>query len=181
MLTGEMGRLYAENWEAPDLLCLNATDTNAAKRIGFGGAVGDYLVELFCTDGMEILHLTQANNGNGAFSYLLPDAEDLYEFTLTRDCGVGGRDARRRGETFSAVAVRYEGAVNRLWLQEAEIVDELPDGTPIRRAKAGAPCLAYPVFGEDVLRRLDACRDPEFPMCTFDVTVDNDGTVRKLA
>ncbi len=182
-LEAHMDRIFNESWQAPDLLCLSVSDENSgeAPYAGFGGPAGDYLIELFRTDDKEILHLTQANNGDGALSWLLPECENQYDFTLTRDRGVGGTLAPRRGETFTAEVVRYDRERYCLWLQEAEIVDEYEDGSPVWRAKAGAPCLAYPISGKDAILSLRACRDPEFPMDIFDVTVDENGAILMIA
>ncbi len=179
-LRASMEHLYAESWQTPDLLCLSTSDEEAAERIGFGGAVGDYLVELFRTDGKEILHLTQANNGDGALSYLLPECDGQYDFTLTRDVGFGEENSLRRGETFCAEVVRYDRARYCLWLQEAQTVDEYPGGGEVRRARPNAPCLPYPISGKDAILSLRACRDPEFPMYICDVTVGGDGVIQLI-
>ncbi len=176
----EMGRLFAESWESPDLLCLRTDDPAVTELVGFGGSVGDYLVELFRTDGEEILHLVQANNGDGALSTLLADGSGAwqYEFTLTRAQGACENGSCLRGMTFPAEAVRFDGQT--LWLREARIVEEDPALGTVWSARWNKPCLAYHVTGEEALQTLRACKDSAHPMRFFSVTVDADGTVAKL-
>ena len=165
-LTAVPDRLYAKDWESEDLLCLYTEDSAAVERIGFGGGVGDYLIELFRTDGEEVLHLTQMNNGDGALSFLLPDTGGVrYDYVFTRDRGAAERGVRRLNASFPARVVKLDGGV--CWLQEAEAVDEYPGGGALWRADPDAPCLAYPVAGENAA----------YPMGIYEVSVNGNGEI----
>ena len=162
------GRLYASEWEAPDLLCLTAESSTLIERLGFGPNVGDYGVELFRTEGEEILHLTQRNNGDGALGALLPDT--AYDYVFTRDTGAGETGARRRGMSFAAELVKYDRDAGLCWLREAELVESDPSIGDVWRPKPYAPCLAYPVSSS-------AAPDETYPMCFRSVTTDRDGMI----
>lgn len=178
----ETDRLYAGEWDGPDMLCLTTDDPAAATEIGFDGAVGDYLVELFRTDEEEILHLIQANNGDGALRALLPDAETAgkFDYVFTRSAGLEGNGARRWGVTFPAELVRYDTSSGICWLREAKIVDEWEDGSPVWRANPHAPCLAYPVTGGDVSRLFGTSGNVVYPMEIYEVSVNNDGEIQSV-
>ena len=179
LLTGGLDRLYARDWEPEDLLCLRTEDSAAVERIGFDGAVGDYLIELFRIDGEEILHLTQMNNGDGALSFLLPEAGDArYDYVFTRSRGIAEAGARWRDETIPARVVKYDG--NVCWLREAEVVDEYPGGGAVWRAKAHAPCLAYPIADQNAAQILRSGRDTAYPMEIYDVSVNAEGAITGL-
>ncbi|MBQ8935391.1 MAG: hypothetical protein IJ049_03190, partial [Oscillospiraceae bacterium] len=84
---------YSEDWisGAPDLLALEKDDYNnihdwsALPDWYTSDDLGDYAVFALQLDGEQILYLTQANNGDGALSWLLPCAdENTYEFMLHR-------------------------------------------------------------------------------------------------
>lgn len=182
-------RLYAGEYRTPDLLCLRVDNEYTAgllggsgRSFGFTDSAGDYLIELYQTDGEEILRLTQANNGDGYLGVALqaPEGRDTYSFTLTRARGCGAAGARRRSATFPAVAARWDRDDGILWLQEAEQVDELEDGSPVYRAVPSAPCLAYPIGGSDVAQALTGGGDDAHPLVLLSVTVDRDGTVTRV-
>ena len=166
----------------PDLLELNTDDPAAAERIGFSGGVGDYLVELFRTDGEEILHLTQVNNGDGALTSLLPCPEGrwAYEFVLTRSRGAAEPGARRRNATFPAEAVKFDRDNGLLWLQEAEIADEGEDGSPVWRANPKAPCLAYSLADKGIRDNVSRSWDTDYPMTVYHVSVDGNAAVTRM-
>lgn len=163
----ELDRLYADEWDAPDLLCL---------RTGDGGSTGDYLVEVLRTDGEELLHLTQANNGDGALSRLLPGAEDSYDFVLVRDRGIGATGARRRDVTIPAEVARYDRDEGVCWLREAKASGEWEDGSARLLSNVNAPCLAYPC-AVPAASVLETGGNPEHPMMLCNVTIDPDGVI----
>lgn len=173
-LTAVPDRLYAKDWESEDLLCLYTEDSAAVERIGFGGGAGDYLIELFRTDGEEVLHLTQMNNGDGALSFLLPDAEGVrYDYVFTRSRSAAEPGARRLNADFPARVVKCDDGL--CWLREAEIVDEYPGGGALWRANPQAPCLAYPVANEDAAQILREGRI--YPMEIMNVSVNGNGAI----
>lgn len=146
-LDWELGRIFREEYETPDLLCLRTEQSTDTGALAFDGSAGDYLIDLYRTDGEEVLHLTQANNGDGALSYLLSGASPetwKYDFVLTRAQGVGASASRYRDMTFPAAAVRYDDENGGLWLRKAEIADAYEDGSPVWRPAANAPCVRYP-------------------------------------
>ncbi len=167
--TWELDSIYAGDWEAPDLLCLRTAD---------GTSAGDYLLNVFRTDGEELLYLVQANNGDGVLSDILPgngSGETQYSFTLGRSHGAALPGAMRRGETFPAFVVRYDRDRYCLWMQEAAVVDQDESGADILRAAPNAPCLPYHITGRDAILSLRACDDPAYPMQVFEATVDENG------
>lgn len=174
-------RLYAELWESCDLLCLTNTDDKLRERYGTSG--GDYLVELTHTGEEDVLYLLQANNGDAA----LPEAfrfgreEPAYSFTLTRAQGAGAAyNARLRGTTFVAEAVRYEEESGVVWLREAKLADDGDEVIgSVWRAKYAAPCLAYPVTGADALAELQHAG--AYPVTMYKVTVNSAGEVESLS
>jgi hypothetical protein len=172
----ETERLFAGEYDLPDLLCLTSEDEDTVRRVGMDGSMGDYLFELFQTDGQELLLLRQANNGDGALSVLLPGPRDQYAFALVRFEGVADRHARLRGETFTAEAVRYDAESGVLWLQEAVAVDTFEDGSPFYRASRYAPCIGYPIDAAAA----SMLPDGEYPMRFYSVTVDGDGVITGL-
>ena len=174
-------RLFAGEYDAPDLLALTTDQDEVKAKLGFNGSVGDYLVDLYRTDGVELLRLTQVNNGDGALSRLLPGAKDTDSgFTFIRFEGTGKPGPRRRNTTFPAQVVRYDRPTYSLWLQEMEVADTQEDGSPLYRPIAHAPCMAYPIANKDAILPLRACDDPGYPMTQFDVTVDNEGKITFL-
>ncbi len=181
-LVWHLDRLYAEEYQKPDLLCLSVGDEYTAARLGVSGSAGDYLVELYHTDGEEILELTQANNGDGYLggALLEPDARGTHRFVLTRSRGIGDMGARRRGATFTAAAVRWDRDAGMLWLRETEQTGEYEDGSAVYCAAPTAPCLAYPVEAQTVEKALHGVGDAEHPLCMVTVDVDRNGTVTRV-
>ncbi|MBQ9459861.1 MAG: hypothetical protein IJU66_08025 [Oscillospiraceae bacterium] len=175
-LSAKTDHLFAGEYDLPDLLCLSAGDEDTAQRVGMTGSLGDYLFNLVRTDGQELLLLTQANNGDGALSALLPEAREKYSFALVRFRGVAEHTARLRGETFAAEAVRYDAENGLLWLQEAKIVDSYEDGSPVYRSAKNAPCIGYPIGSAGVSAELGG----EYPLRCFSVTVDENGVITGL-
>ena len=158
-----------------------AVDDKLRERYGTSG--GDYLVELTHTGEEDVLYLLQANNGDAA----LPEAfgfgreEPAYSFTLTRAQGAGAAyNARLRGTTFVAEAVRYEEESGAVWLREAKLADDGDEVIgSVWRAKYAAPCLAYPVTGADALAELQHAG--AYPVTMYKVTVNNAGEVESLS
>jgi len=176
-LTATPGRLYSDEWEAPDLLCLTTEDAAVTEALGFGPNVGDYGVELYRTEGEELLRLTQRNNGDGALGALLPDADGgwAYDFVFARSRGAGDTGARRCGVSFPAVVARYDRDSGLCWLREAEIAESEPSVGDVWRAKTDAPCLACPVTA-DAAAALSGAR----PMLLCRVTTGMDGAVARI-
>ena len=172
-----LDRLYSGEWDAPDLLRLSTAEEDAVR------SEGDYLTQLFRTDGEELLMLTQANNGDGVLSTLLPGAEEPWttSFTFRRWNGTGQAGAVRRAAAFPAIVVRRDRASGCLWLQEAEKADEYPDGGIVWRANPDAPCLPYPIAGEDVVLSLREGPDADYPMRIYTVSVNRNGEVERIA
>ncbi len=83
-------RLNADENEAPDLLCITergwADDESVFEILPDWMTVnlGDYLASYVQLDGEQLLTLNQANNGDGALSYVLPGGEGKYTFHLVR-------------------------------------------------------------------------------------------------
>nr|MCR5825167.1 hypothetical protein [Oscillospiraceae bacterium] len=92
LLETALDRLYADEWRAPDLLCLRSEDPVVTEALGFGGSVGDYGVALFRTDGETLLCLTQQSNGDGALGALLPDETGAPARTLVFSRSGGAAD-----------------------------------------------------------------------------------------
>lgn len=175
-------RLHAEEWETPDLLCLEADDpdTVAALR-GMSGSVGDYYVERFRTDGETILRLSQVNNGDAALDMLVPhQAQWMTEFTLHSYVGAAEPVAPLRNIVLTAEIVKVDAENNVVWLQEAVARYETEDMSPTFRANPYAHCVACPLASAGLLKAFEDCRDPEYPMKTFQVTIDRGGFVAKL-
>ncbi len=179
-LKTELGRLYADTYEEPDLLMLETCDAETEELINMKGAAGDYRIERYRTDGQEILHLIQANNGDGALGALLPAEENRFDYTFVRHTGTAASGPVRRNAEFSAVAVRYDKDRNTIWLTEAEEVDEYPGGGYIYGAVPDAECLEYPLTGMEAFSMLRGLGDPEYPMTVFRVNTDPEGSVTVL-
>ena len=171
-----LDRLYAEQWETPDLLRLRTEDAELTALLGYGPDVGDYAVELYRTEGEELLRLTQCNNGDGALGALLPGAEgsERYDLVFHRSRGAQDTGARRYGMTFEANVVRFDRDAGLCWLRAAERVESEPAVGDVWRAKPYAPCLAYPIAPE-AAEELD-----RYPMLLCAVTTDRDGTIVAL-
>ena len=178
-LKWSMDRLHAETWETPDLLCLETTEElQTLNGLNIGDSVGDYYVERFETDGETILHLSQVNNGDAAFDMLIPhQAQWMTEFVFHRYTGVSTPAALLRNIVLTAEIVKTDAAQNVVWLQEAEAKYELDDMTPTYRAKPYATCYACPLASPTLLDAFAQCPDAEYPMATFQVTIDRDGFV----
>ena len=85
-------RIYADKDAAPDLLVTKKNDKNdycwTLLPSWFGENTGDYLLRAIQLDGEQLLTLTQANNGEGALNWVLPEAgARQHEFTLIRYTG----------------------------------------------------------------------------------------------
>ena len=85
-------RIYSGDDEAPDLLITKKYNKDEycwqLLPAWFGDNTGDYLVSAVQLDGEQLLTLQQANNGEGALSWVLPGAgENDHEFTLIRYTG----------------------------------------------------------------------------------------------
>ncbi len=175
------GRLYADEYEEPDLLMLETCDEETEQAINMSGPAGDYRVERFRTDGQEIVHLIQANNGDGALDALLPEHEEnSFHYTLVRYAGAGRTGAVRRSAEFTAKAVRYDQENGAVWLQEAEELDEYPGGGTIYGADPGKKCLKYELSGMEAFAMLRELGDPVYPMTVFRVITDQNGCVEAL-
>lgn len=177
VMDSALDRLYADEWEAPDLLCLRSDDPVVLSAMGFAaGGVGDYYVELYRTDGEELLHLTQANNGDGALGALLQDKDGAwrYDFVFTRARGAGSTGARRYSASFPAVVAKYDAEGGVCWLREAALLESEPALGDVWHAATGAPCLAYPI-APDAAAELGT-----YPMVLRRVTTDGSGTITKL-
>lgn len=179
----EFDWLYAGDWQAPDLMCLSSGDERVSVLLGYSGGAGDYIISVYRTDGEELLHLTQANNGDAILDKILPGTADKgqFDFTFFRSSGAGSEGAYRRNASFVAVAARYDVGRGTVWLREAEQVDVYEDGRPFMRAARSAPCLEYRISSAEAERLLASCRDSARPMCLFNVTTDSDGTVTQLS
>lgn len=177
-LTAAPGRLYVPDWDAPDILTLSAEDPAVTERIGFGPSAGDYLPELFRTDGEELLRLTQTNNGDGALEFLLPDdgAPRRSDYVFTRSRGAAEKGVPERGLTFPAVVAKYDAEKDIYWLRRAEIVDFVEDA-PVYRAVRSAPCVAYDAGGA---RLPQGSRDTDRPMALCLVTVNAEGAAERF-
>ena len=89
-------RLNAKEQDPPDLLCFSS----AVEALPEGVPdtcfpdpyrLGDYLIETKQSGGEQSLTLTQANNGEGILSYLIPGADEhTYQFTFVRYQGADG-------------------------------------------------------------------------------------------
>ena len=182
LLNWTMERLHAEEYETPDLLCLKAEAPETAEALnGMQGNVGDYYLERFRTDGETILHLSQANNGNAALETLIPHQEQwLTEIVLHRYEGVAETVAPLRNIVLTAEVVKADAAQNAIWLQSAEARYEWDDMTPVYRAAPYAPCVCCPLSTPELFRAFETCRDPEYPMTAFQVTIERDGYVTAL-
>ena len=178
-LKWSMDRLHAEEWETPDLLCLETTEElRTLNGLNIGDSAGDYYVERFETDGETILHLSQVNNGDAALDMLIPhQAQWMTEFVFHRYTGVSTPAAPLRNIVLTAEIVKTDAAQNVVWLQEAEAKYELDDMTPTYRAKPYATCCACPLASPTLLDAFAQCPDTEYPMATFQVTIDRDGFV----
>lgn len=177
LMDSALDRLYAAEHQAPDLLCLRSDDPVVLNAMGFAaGGVGDYRVELYRTDGEELLRLTQANNGDGALGALLPDEDGAwrYDFTFTRARGASETGSRRYGMSFPAIVARYDAASGVCWLREAECIESEPSVGDVWRAAYGAPCLSYHI-APDAASGLGAR-----PMALRRVTTDGSGAITKL-
>ena len=176
-------RFFADEWHSPDLLSLRSVDKATVKKTGMKGSAGDYLMEFYLTEGDTILHLEQINNGDGALNSLMRDKSDGYvtEFDLHRYYGNALPGALAKSMTFPARVVRYDEKAGTLWLQEAEITDEMEDGSPWYTVKGDAICLEYPIGSESVKQWLEKLPRPDLPMQIMEVTVDAEGAVTALA
>lgn len=179
-LTSKLEHLHTETWETPDLLCLTAEDADTIAALqGMGGNVGDYYIERFQTDGEDILHLTQVNNGDAALDILLPhQSEFLFDVVLHSYHGAAEPAAPLRNVTLTAKVAKVESARNVIWLREAQAYewDEL---TTLYCVKPAAACAACPLASPELLRAFADC-DAEYPMKTCRVTIDRDGLVTAL-
>lgn len=177
MVTEEDGRRLYADWDRtytlpyglPDTLCLSVPDGQGGRT-----AAGDYRVDLYRTDGLELLRLTQLNNGDGILSAIVPGMEGRTAFTLVRWQGAGEPGARLRNVTVPAVLVRTEDT-GLLWMQEAEQADVREDGSPVYLPIPGAPCLGYETDPEA------AVPDAPWPMEFCMVSVDRNGVVYGIA
>ncbi|MBE7008355.1 MAG: hypothetical protein E7422_04310 [Ruminococcaceae bacterium] len=179
-----LDRLYAETYQSPDLLCLSTEQPIGEGGIVFNGSAGDYLIELDRTDGEEVLHLVQANNGEGVLSYLFTGKspeEWEYDFVFTRARGAGSAALGRRGTSFPAVAVRYDSDSGTLWLRDAEVVDSYEDGSTVWRASHYTACVAYPVTEQAAGMLASERRDDTYPFHVARYTVDQNGVVTGVA
>ena len=92
-----LDRLYAEDTEAPDLLVLEKYAEQDSAYADYpqlsGLSLGDYLITAEQQEGVQVLRLDQANNGDGILSYILPDSEYSYGFTFYRFIGTPGPEA----------------------------------------------------------------------------------------
>ena len=178
-LKWDMARLHAEDWEAPDLLCLETDDPQTVAALnGMSGSAGDYYVERFDTDGEKILHLSQVNNGDAALDTLIPhQAQWMTDFTLHFYSGAAQPAVPLRNIALTAEIVKTDAARNVVWLQEAEARYERDDMVPTYRAKPDAACVACPLASQGLLNAFSQCPDPEYPMTAFQVTIDRDGFV----
>ncbi len=84
-------RYMAEEDETPDIIALAARGYTEDDSVwdclpkGFGSKnMGDYAISILQLDGEQLLRLSQANNGDGALSYVFPGGEGKYSFTLIR-------------------------------------------------------------------------------------------------
>ena len=172
----ELSWLYNDEWQSPDLLCLTSDDP-ALTALGFENGAGDYGIELYRTDGEELLRLTQRNNGDGALGALLPDGDGAwrYDFVFSRADGVAGVGVRRYGLSFPAVVARYDGDAGRCWLREAEIIDSDGQSGDVWRAREFAPCLSYHITAEAAKALQGA-----YPMALCRVTTDGSGKIVAL-
>lgn len=174
-----MERLHAEEWETPDLLCLEAEDPKTVAALnGMEGSAGDYYVERFRTDGETILHLSQVNNGDAALDMLIPhQAQWMRDFVLHFYSGAATPAAPLRNIVLMAEIVKTDAQQNVVWLQEAEARYESDDMSPTYRAKPYATCVACPLSSSALLDAFAQCPDKEYPMTVFQVTIDRDGFI----
>ena len=179
-LGAEPGWLYSSEWETPDLLSLSVDGEYTEEQLGLSGPVGDYRLELFRTDGLELLRLVQVNNGDGILSTLFPDSERLTAFTLRRWTGAGQPGAKLRDMTANMTAVRYDRDANLLWLQAAEAIDVREDGSPVYRSAPGAACLPYTLAAWDAAQPLWNTDDTTVPMRVYEVAIDAAGQVARI-
>ena len=145
-------RIFAEEWEAPDLMCLERA---AYYETGWTPLpdwytvddFGDYLISAVQLDGEQVLYLNQANNGEAALGYLLPNGgEDVHSVTLHRFRGAGTEEPQdleggvdpRAEEPAGAPAVETDG-----WVDSA-----LP--YLIRVAEPPVPYYAGPGYGYEI-------------------------------
>ncbi|MBR3569633.1 MAG: hypothetical protein IKN96_02375, partial [Oscillibacter sp.] len=85
-----------------------------------------------------------------------------------------------RNIVLTAEIVKVDAENNVVWLQEAVARYETEDMEPTYRAKPYAHCVACPLASAGLLEAFEDCRDSEYPMKTFQVTIDRGGFVAKL-
>ena len=88
-----MEHILVPDTATADGISLTCFDEDTLSQLPTGvlnpDALGDYLVEVSHAKGLQTLMLTQANNGDGILSYLIPGADDTTtSFTFTRYMGV---------------------------------------------------------------------------------------------
>jgi hypothetical protein len=173
-------RLYADESLAPDLLCFDGCGEETAQRLPafFRDAdhYGDYLVLLARCGGEHLAYLIQANNGDGALSYLVPGAQDTYSFLLHRFEAAPGETPKHAPGTFPAFVWKYDADAGLVWFTEAFEADETEDGSPLFLPDFALPCTAARP-GANAVAALKQCSDPDYPLTLFTATVNADGTV----
>ena len=178
-LAAKPGHLFADEYSSPDTIELTAEAPETVSRIGYAGSAGDYLVELYRTEGEELLHLSQVNNGDGALEFLLPDADGpwTYDYVFTRGSGTAEPGARHRAASFAATVAKFDADAGVYWLREMEIAAEPEVDGPSYSVNRNSPCLAYPAGS---VKLPENSRDPVRPMQVYNVTTNADGEIVKL-
>ena len=176
-LTSTLGHVYTDEWEPVDLLSLTAEDADTVAALhGMQGGVGDYLIERFQTDGENILHLSQLNNGDAALDILIPhQSQYLFDVVLHSYSGAAEPVPPLRNITLTAKVAKVERDRNVIWLREAE-AHEWDELVTMYCVKPRAACAACPLASADLLSAFDT----EYPMKAFRVTIDRDGLVTAL-
>ena len=181
--TSWFDRLYAEDGETPDLLEISPEEDALAFLPGFfaesGG--GAYLIDLAQCDGELLLQLSQANNGDGALSWILPHtAGSDYSFLLHRYTGASDATVEHDGPFFPAIVWKADGEEGLLWLQPVTIRDEDEAGYSVYRPNPASPAAPLRAANDGVLDALRGMPDPAYPAEFFEVTIDETGAVAEL-
>ena len=176
-LQSALGHVYTDEWEPVDLLSLTAEDADTVTALhGMQGGIGDYYIERFQTDGEDILHLSQLNNGDAALDILIPHlSEFLFDIVLHSYHGAAEPVAPLRNITLTAKVAKVERDRDVIWLREAE-AHEWDELVTMYCVKPRTACVACPLASADLLSAFDT----EYPMQAFRVTIDRDGLVTAL-
>ena len=172
---GELFHLQTASWGAPDAISFSSFESHGLELpdtlFPDQDQLGDYLITAGQGWGVQYLELTQINNGFGALSYLIPDAEDQTTFTFYRSFGgnptwkqqykqlVRGAQLNRSGLFGEDPWFAYNSDEDAVYaddndLAEWTLYDIDKDGSPelfleLGSAEASYHMLIYTTMGED--------------------------------